>query len=228
MQTSERDIRQTLRHCADGFEMPTEPPRRIFGEIQRRRSKNAVLVGLGSATLVALVAASVFVAGLLRPGGTQQAAVDHGPLVSYVLLDATSTGGGTNAPTWLTDHIACMRAQGFDIPDPTQTADGWSIDVGDPAAIGFGTPAWREAAFVTCALDRPLSGNLILGLSEDRVDAFVTCMAGQGFDLPSPAVNLQGEYVFDLTQTGIDTGRASWDRAAFVTCSPDGTGDGSG
>jgi hypothetical protein len=70
--------------------------------------------------------------------------------------------------------------------------------------------------------DRPLSGDLILGIPKDKVDAFVTCMASQGYDLPVPTLNQDGEYKFDLTATTIDTGRAAWDRAAFVTCSPEG------
>jgi hypothetical protein len=147
--------------------------------------------------------------------------------MTYVLLDTEAMSSGeTSAPGWLTEHIACMRAQGFDIPDPTQTSDGWSIVVDDPAAAGLGTAAWREAAFVTCAPDRPLSGNLIFGISRVRLDAFLACMAGQGYDLPAPTVNQDGEFVFDLAQTDIDTDRAAWDRAVFVTCSPDAAGSG--
>jgi hypothetical protein len=220
MQTSEREVRRALRHRADGFEMPPEPPERIADAIGRRRTRNGVLAGLAATGIAAIVAASIVATQLPRSGSPGGQVADGGS-VSYVLLGTTATTGQTAAPSWLTDHIACMRAQGFDIPDPTETPDGWSIVVDDPEAFGFGTPAWREAAFVTCAIDRPLSGNLILGLSKDRVDAFVACMTGQGYDLPVPTTNDQGEYVFDLTETDIDTGQASWDRAAFVTCSPD-------
>jgi hypothetical protein len=219
MQTSEREVRRTLRHRAEGFDMPPGPPQRIVDAIDRRRTRNGVFAGLAATGIVAIVAASIFAAQLPRSGGSPPVVADGGSM-SYVLVGTTATGQ-TAAPSWLTDHIACMRAQGFAIPDPTQTPNGWSIVVDDPEAVGFGTTAWREAAFVTCAIDRPLSGNLILGLSKDRVDAFVTCMAGQGFDLSAPTLNDQGAYVFDLTKTDIDTGRADWDRAAFVTCSPD-------
>src|SRR5262245_2905385 len=183
MRTSEDEIRRTLRDHADRFDMPPEAPRPFAGEIRRRRSRNGLLAGVGAAALVAVATASIVLSGLGLSGlgppdaPSQVAVADHGSHVNYVLFSAASTGDRTQAPAWLTDHIACMRAQGFDIPDPTRTADGWSVDVRDPAAIGFGTPAWREAAFVTCPLDRPMSGNLILGLPKDRVDAFVTCMA---------------------------------------------------
>jgi len=226
MKTSEPEIRDALVRRAEDFEMPSEMPGRIVAAIGRRKTRNGVIAGMTSAAIALLAAAAILVAQLPRTGGSPSPAIaGGGSAMSYVLLGAAATTGETSAPTWLTDHIACMHAQGFDIPDPTQTADGWSIVVDDPEALGFGTPAWREAAFVTCAIDRPLSGNLLLGLPKERVDAFVTCMAGQGFDLPTATVNDAGAYVFDLTKTGIDTGRAAWDRAAFVTCSPDAAGE---
>ncbi len=227
MKTSESEIKEALRRQADSFDMQVEPPHHIVAAIHRRRSRNGVLIGLGSATLVAIVAASVFVSqvtGSGTPAGSGRAGTTTNGVaaMSYVLLDSkVATGEETSAPRWLSDHIACMRNQGFNIPDPTQTSDGWSIIVDDPAAAGLGTSAWREAAFVTCAIDRPLSGNLILGISKDKVDAFVGCMAGQGYHLPAPTVNQDGEYEFDLTASTIDTGRAAWDRAVFVTCSPE-------
>ena len=209
-----------MRRRADDFRMSPDMPDGIVASIDRRTKRNGAVAGLASVAIVAFVATTVFVAQLSRSSSPAPVVADGGSSVSYVLLGATATGE-TSAPAWLSDHIACMRAQGFDIPDPTQTADGWSIVVPDPEALGFGTPAWREAAFVTCAIDRPLSGNLILGISKDRVDAFVACMTGQGFDLPSPSMNDEGEYVFDLTKTDVDTSQPAWDRAAFVTCSPD-------
>ena len=118
------------------------------------------------------------------------------------------------------DHIACMRAQGFDIPDPIRTDDGWRIEV-DPSVVDVGSQAWREAAFVTCRLPMPASGNVILGLSKELVDRFVACVGAQGFDLPEPTLNHDGEYVFDLTGTDIDLSSTAWNEAAFLTCSPD-------
>jgi hypothetical protein len=141
-------------------------------------------------------------------------------LVSYLIPDTSVGGPGSNADEELNEHIACMRAQGFDIQDPERTANGWTISV-DPSVVDVGSDAWREAAFVTCRLPLPGSGNFILGLSKERVDRFVACVNGQGFDLPEPTMNGDGEYVFDLTGTDIDMNAPEWNRAAFVTCSPD-------
>jgi hypothetical protein len=222
MKTSEAEVRDALRRRADDFESSPNMPDRIVALVGWRKMRNGALAGLACAAIVAVAAASIFAEQLPGSGSPAPVVADGGSSVSYVLLGAAT--GQTTAPTWLSDHIACMRAQGFDIPDPTPTSDGWSIVVPDPEALGFGTPAWREAAFVTCAIDQPLSGNLILGLPKERVDAFVTCVAGQGFDLPDPTMNDEGEYLFDLTKTDIDTSQPAWDRAAFVTCSPDRDG----
>ena len=228
MKTSEPEIRDALLRQAEMFEMPIGPPREFRSAIRRQRSRNGAAIGLGSATVGAIVVAAVLFVpsrGAGTPPGSQPGnRTGDVAAMSYVLLDS-KVATEPSAPGWLTDHIACMREQGFDIPDPTQTSDGWSVTVVDPAAAGMGTPAWREAAFVTCAPGRPMSGNFILGFPKDTVDAFVTCMAGQGYVLPSPTVNQDGEYVFVLTSTGIDTAQAAWDEAVFLTCSPDGGTD---
>jgi hypothetical protein len=91
----------------------------------------------------------------------------------------------------------------------------------DPDLVDVGSTEWREAAFVTCRLPVPASGNFILGLSQERVERFVACVRDQGFDLPEPTHNDDGEFVFDLTETNIDMSDPAWNRAAFVTCSPD-------
>lgn len=224
MKTSETDVREALQRRAETFDMPDELPGHLHRTIHRRRSRNGALVGLGSASLVTLVGALAFALSVARPGGPPPSNGSRTGVrqVSYVLLDA-KVNSEPSPPSWLSDHIECMRSQGFDLPDPTQTADGWSITVDDPAAAGFGTAAWREAAFVTCApdRDRALSGNFILGFPKEKVDAFVACMAGQGYRLPEPTTNADGEYVFDLTNTNIDTASSAWDEAVFVTCSLD-------
>jgi hypothetical protein len=224
MKTSETDVREALRVQAETFDMPDEVPDHLNRTIHRRRSRNGALAGLGSASLATLVGALVFAVSVAGPGGPPPSNESRTGVkqVSYVLLDA-KVSSELSPPSWLSDHIECMRSQGFDLPDPTQTADGWSITVDDPAAAGFGTAAWREAAFVTCApdRDRPLSGNFILGFPKEKVDSFVACMAGQGYQLPEPTTNADGEYVFDLTDTNIDTASSAWDEAVFVTCSLD-------
>src|SRR5215471_3893086 len=118
MRTSEDEIRQVLRHRADRFDMPPEPSPRIVREVRRRRSRNGVLAGIESVALVAAVAVTVILAGLTRTAPPPHVAmVDRGSVVTYVMLGATSPGEGTKPPVWLTDHIACMRAHGFDLPD---------------------------------------------------------------------------------------------------------------
>src|SRR6266545_6202211 len=118
MKTSESEIKEALRRQADSFDMAVEPPHHIVATIHRRRSRNGVLVGLGSATLVAIVAASVFVAQLAGSGtptgsGRAETTTNGVAEVSYVLLDSNvETGEETSAPSWLSDHIACMRNQG--------------------------------------------------------------------------------------------------------------------
>ena len=225
MPTSEPEVREMLRRRADAFSMDTVPPRGVVSRSHRRRSRKVALgatlcgsVGLIVALIVGSIGGSNAPAGPSVASGSSQTSVK---LVSYLIPDTWVGEPGSNADRELNDHIACMRAQGFDIPDPVRIADGWTIAV-DPSVVDVGSDAWREAVFVTCRLPLPASGNFILGLSKERVDRFVGYLSGQGFDLPEPTMNGDGEYVFDLTGTGIDMNAPGWNRAAFVTCSPDG------
>jgi len=123
--------------------------------------------------------------------------------------------------------VDCLRGQGFDVPDPTQTGPGWEIQI--PDSIDTMSPAWREAAFVTC---RPLpqSAPGQFYSAPDQLEtrfgdqsseqAFVSCMHDQGYDLPTPTDEGQGGYVFDLRQSGIDTSTDQWYRALTIACSP--------
>jgi hypothetical protein len=227
MNAKERDLREALRGYAEDFDMTGTPPDSTREAIGRRRSRNGTIAAVASATVVGVLAASALLLPSRGPSPAGSSG-NHGVAeMSYVLLDS-QVSSEPDAPAWLTEHIECMREHGFDIPDPTPTADGWSITVDDPAAIGMGTEAWRRAAFVTCAPDQPLSGNFILGFPKETVDTFVGCMAAQGYDLPTPTVNKDGEFVFDLTNTDIDTAQAAWDEAVFVTCAirPAAGGDG--
>lgn len=225
MPTSEPELREMLRRRADAFSMDPVLPRRVAYRSHRRRSRKVALgaavcgsLGLIVALIVGPIGASNAPEAPSVASGSPQTSVK---LVSYLIPDASLQEPGSNADQVLNDHIACMRAQGFDIPDPVRTADGWTIAV-DPSVVDVGSDAWREAVFVTCRLPLPGSGNFILGLSKERVDRFVACVSGEGFDLPEPTMNGDGEYVFDLTGTNIDMNAPAWNRAAFVTCSPDG------
>lgn len=222
MKTSEADVRAMLERRANDFSMDPDPPEAVATRARRRTSRNVGLAAGAVMSIGIVVALLVPAIGALRtpqsPGSSSSASSLK--LVSYFLPDTSEGTTGADAGSELSDHIACMRAEGFDIADPVRTDKGWSIPV-DPSVVDVGSEAWREAAFVTCRLPIPASGNFILGLSEERVDRFVACVGDQGFDLPQPTINGDGEYVFDLTGTDIDVSSTEWTRAAFVTCSPD-------
>jgi hypothetical protein len=150
--------------------------------------------------------------------------------VRYVLADPANEREGAHPQTddgptitvnELREHARCMRAQGFDVPDPTRTSDGWAITVA-AGRLDLNSPRLREAMLVTCGpLGGPLSGDLVLGgQSQQQIDRFVACMRSQGFDLPRPSRQPNGDHVFGLGRTSIDTSRPAWNRALFVTCSP--------
>ena len=225
MPTSETEIREILRRRASAFSMDPQPPPPVTRRVHKRiRSKLALVAGGISAGFVAAL-----LVGTIGVGTAPQHGIDAGArssetslkLVSYLLHDTpTGVSGSGEFGDELRAHIDCMRAQGFTIPDPVRTADGWTISI-DPGVVDVASPAWREAAFVTCRFPRPASGNFILGLSKERVDRFVACVSSEGFDLPAPSLNDDGAYVFDLSGTNIDMGQPEWSRVAFVTCSPD-------
>lgn len=223
MKTSEADVREMLERRANAFSMDPDPPKTMATQARRRTSRNLGVAAGALMSIGILVALLVGAVGALRTpvGSVSSSSGTHVKLVSYFLPDTSDGASGAIADSELSDHIACMRAEGFDIPDPVRTGDGWSITV-DPSVVDVGSQAWREAAFVTCRLPIPASGNFILGLPRERVDRFVECVAAQGFDLPEPTLNHDGEYVFDLTETDIDMSSTAWNEAAFVTCSPDG------
>jgi len=220
MPTSEPEIREMLRRRASAFSMPTEPPPAVARRVRRRVTGMLGLIAAGLASIG--VAVTLLVGAATAPsdrdgGSSSRTSVT---LVSYLLPETQTGSSAAGSDDELRAHIDCMRTQGFDIPDAVRTAAGWTIEV-DPAVVDLDSPAWREAAFVTCRLPVPASGNFILGLSKERVDRFVACVSAEGFDLPEPTLNDDGEYVFDLTETDIDMSLSDWSRAAFVTCSPD-------
>src|SRR6266508_526099 len=221
MPTSEPEIREMLRRRANAFAMDAQPPAPIERRVRRRITGKLALAAGGLAS-IALVA-TLLIGTIGAPGTAPRRGVDTGSssrgssvkLVSYLFPDATTSDGQADSglPAELSDHLDCMRAQGFDLPDPVRTSDGWTISA-DPSVVDIGSPEWREAAFVTCHLPLPASGNFILGLSKERVDRFVACVSDQGFDLPEPTLNGDGEFVFDLTGTAIDMSSREWNHAA--------------
>ena len=215
--TVEDELRDHFERTASGFLPDRSLPPAVI-----RRGRRRVLRAWSAIVLVAVVASPLAVAtarhGAAPPGGTTV------NLVAYVdSSGASSERDGTG----LHQYIDCMRGQGYDLPDPTETADGWTILV-SPGSIDRSDPAWREAAFVTCAIDkfesRPPGGDLILGLGAEKVAQFVSCMRTQGYDLPAPAQGPDGQYRWPLDELETSTGSDAWRQAAFVTCSPDATG----
>ena len=220
MKTSvEERLRTHFTETASRFSMtgglPPEVPRRA-----RRRLVGAVAAGV----IAALVLGSLSVV-ILQAGHTAPVAkASHETIVRLRLVDYAEDSDGSG----LRAYSQCMRAQGYDTPDPVPTADGWALLV-PPGSIDRTSTQWREAAFVTCNLHRfvprPLSGDLILGFSDEKIDAFIACMGGQGYDLAKPSPDAEGNYRWDLEQLrgqGIDTTSDGWYRATLVTCSPTG------
>ena len=208
-------IEDRLRtHFADegrGFRMEPVLPARVLRRGHRRGARVAV-----SFALVAIAATSL---ALVATHNTVRSPHPATTVIRLVDYADDSDGSGLRA------YAQCMRGQGYAVPDPTRTGQGWSIVV--PAgSIDRTSPDWRQAAFITCNLEklapRPLSGDLVLGFDEPTIDRFIACMHGEGFDLAKPAPSSDGEYRWDLQGLGIDTRSDAWNRALLVTCSPTG------
>ena len=236
MKASEPELRELLQQRASQFSMAEQLPPDILRRARRKRSRTVVLAGAAVLAIGAFGALTGSPPGAPDPGdrsavGSASRSTSTRALksVSYVLADPAKTEEAhrhaKDSPTVTVDdlreHAQCMRAQGFDIPDPTRTPGGWAVIV-DPGTLDLTSSRFREAMFVTCGpLGSPLSGDLVLGgQSPQRIDRFVSCMRSQGFDLPRPSKQSNGDHVFDLRRTGIDTSRPAWNRALFVTCSP--------
>lgn len=253
MELSEADVREMLERRADDFVIDSVPSDAILRNGARRKLRNAAVA---SATAVATVAIavgavdSVSRSGRAPDSGTRGQSAAGSPesrppapggrlrLVHYTLHARTPASDHPHAdsgPTITIEdvrrHVRCMRAQGFDVPEPTEQPDGgWSVIVHDPEGRGldFRSRQFREAEFVTCGpLGGPLSGAIVLGGPRPEIDRFMSCMSRQGFDLPEPTNDTSGpddtdEWQFDLTRTGIDTTTPAWNRAMFVDCAPQG------
>jgi hypothetical protein len=240
MKLFETDLREMLEREAREFEMPAGPSDRTLRRARRRRTRNVLLAGAPAvAAVVFAVLAVTLQAGSPQSFAPKRSAGSvpraHLRLVDYaVRADPTSdqSHSGTGPTITLDDvlaHQRCMRAQGFDLPEPTrQPGGGWAVIVDAPTARGldFRSRSFREAWFVTCGgLGGPLTGDLVVGGPRSQIDRFTACMADHGFDLPEPTKDTSGHYdtdewQFDLTSTDIDTSTQAWNRAMFVLCAP--------
>jgi hypothetical protein len=219
----EGELREHFDRTASRFEMDRSLPTTVMRRARRRtrRTASALVAVVVAAAVIAVVASGQASPLAGARGGTNPAPAMN--LVHYVDPGGATSASESDGPA-LHQYVDCMREQGYALPDPTSTSDGWGILV-EPGSIDRSDPAWREAAFVTCNLDkfmpRPPGGDLILGMGPDTVARFVSCMRAQGYDLPEPERSADGAYRWPLNGLGFDTSTDSWRRAAFVTCSPD-------
>lgn len=217
---NENELRALLNERARDLEMDTTIPAPLV-RTARRRIVARMATAAMAVVIVAVTAASL--AFELRPGA-KQVASGGTILVDIDLADYYENEGGESedlpSRSEVDRHIACMRGQGFDLPDPQRTSDGWAILVADPERYDRDSTRWLEAAFVTCAPPAPPgAGDLIMpGVSQARIEAFRDCMAGQGFQLPEATPTDTG-WRFDNSAGGFDFNDVNWRRATFVTCS---------
>jgi hypothetical protein len=246
---SEADLREMLERRASAFHPDPRPSERTLGRGRRRKARNVVLASVSALVVIALAGLSVTAdpgsdrvidsAGGDPASGAPPPAYGGGALrlVDYAVrvppADGEQGHPETGPTTTLHDirrHARCMRSQGFEVPRPTkQPGGGWSVIVHPDKArdLSFSSREFRVAWFVTCGpLGGPLSGDLVIGGPRPKVDRFLSCMERQGFRLPEPVRDRSGHYdsdhwQFDLTRTSIDTSTSAWNRAMFVTCSPE-------
>jgi hypothetical protein len=159
---NESDLRTALRAHAESFS-PTpgwldEPP-----VPAKRRSRRALLAA--PAVLAAAAAVIVYLGAgrsgtpAPQPPGHQQTAGN--PVTIRLVGYAAPVGNhGGALPKPLVEHLDCMRANGYDLPDPQWTGHGWLLTLDDARSFGVGTMKWKRAVFVTCALTRPGRGEL--------------------------------------------------------------------
>lgn len=215
----ETRLRELLRQKASGVSMDPAMPPAVLRRLRRRVGLR--LVGVAS---VLTAAALLWTLGveIVRPPAGFEAQADTVRLVTYVNADDPSSGHeeahGENGPQGLHHFARCMQGEGFSVPDPVITEQGWTIPVTQRPGD---TPHWREAAFVTCRPhDVHLTGDLILGgKTVAEIERFAACMARAGYDL-GPLERVGDEHRFDLRGTGFDTDSDAFHRAAFVTCGP--------
>lgn len=225
MTLKESELRNLLKEKADEISLD----QRIPEVVHHRASSRALPRRVGAALVVTAlcVGAPVLLAqpgdrAPTRPGRNMPSAIDLLDYYEQAPGEDESRGALDEASLReLERHVACMRQQGFNLPDPTREDQGWSIVVDDPEEIGFETPEWRRAAFVECPPKPPSgAGDLIFGLgltSRPGSEEFRACMAEQGFDLP-PARATDEHWRFDLSGVDIDLGSRRWNEALFVTC----------
>ena len=216
----EDELRALFGRNASEFDMDPTQHARAVRKAKRRMLR--VTTGIVAAA-VALTAVSLI--SLRSDQGTTTSRAPVLKLVDYAPPDSEDSPDDPQFQAAFQQHVECMRGQGFDIPDPVKTEHGWEILM-SPGSVDFSDPRWREAALVTCSLEkftnRPLTGDLVMGFSEAKINEFIACMHTQGYDLPEPSIGEDGQYRWSLQGLGIDTRTDEWNRAVFLACSPTG------
>jgi hypothetical protein len=216
----ENELRELFDRSASEFDMDRTMDARVLRRARRRTFR--VITGVVAATVavasVALLSLRGDHAKTIQPTRVLK-------LVDYAPPGSEDAADDPEYASAFQQHVQCMRDQGFDVPDPVKTDHGWQILM-SPGSVDFSDARWREAALVTCSLEkfthRPLTGDLVLGFSEAKINEFITCMRTQGYDLPQPSIGANWEYRWSLQDLGIDTRTDEWNRAVFVICSPTG------
>jgi hypothetical protein len=143
---NETDLRAMLADEAERF----RPDPKWLSEVSRPpQAHRRALITMAVGVAAILIGTMIYVAGKTAPG----AALGNVHPV-YIRLTGYMSNDGGGLPPALQRHIACMRSEGFDLPDPRRVAHGWVIKIVDPRSIGLGSARWKKAAFDTCALVR--------------------------------------------------------------------------
>jgi hypothetical protein len=157
---SETDLRVALHEYAEAYQPSGRPALEPHDTARPRRRRAWSATALVAAATAAVVIGTQ--AGNGVPGGGSSAVDGSGHTVTIELAGYAAPKGG-EPPAPLRKHLACMRARGYQLPDPTWTGHGWLLTVRDADSAGIGTRRWKRTAFVTCALTRS-GGGLPRGL----------------------------------------------------------------
>jgi hypothetical protein len=121
-------------------------------------------------------------------------------------------------------NVRCMRAHGFDLPEPVETQDGWQVIVEDGRGLPSESPdsdvrkRWAEAVFVECRLIDAAEELVLGGRTRKQVEHLMACARARGFVLRVPTETRPGEFVFDLDAVSPPWGSEAWYRIVFVAC----------
>jgi hypothetical protein len=225
---NENQLREMLRAQAGTFAPTPQEPDLLLARARRRTVRYLVR----SAASAAAVVAAAFVVGTIiaervtpaqsafaalrfdEPASKQDVAAPH----------AREEAGEPVTRAGLETHVDCMRAQGFDLPDPIETSKGWQVIVEDGAPLPSESrdPSvrrrWAEAVFVDCRLMNVGDDLVLGGRSREQIESLIACAREEGFMLPSAVEGRPGEFTFDLDATSPRWGSEAWYRTVFVTC----------